>query len=68
LWLLLLSWTVIRRGGLPTWLGYFGVLVGVVDLLSLFGPPLGTLLAILWLVAVGIVLLVGRARVASTVS
>jgi hypothetical protein len=57
LWTLLLSWVVIGRGGLPRWLGYFGLLTGVVDVLVLVGPPIGELFGIVWFLAVGISLL-----------
>lgn len=57
LWTVLLSWAVISRGGLPRWLGYFGILVGVADVLMLFGLPVGLLLSVPWFIAVGIVLL-----------
>lgn len=56
LWTLLLSWVVIGRGGLPGWLGYFGVLVGLADFLALVGPPVGAVLTIVWFIAVGIIL------------
>jgi len=57
LWALLLSWAVVSRGGLPRWLGYFGLLVGAADLLMLIGLPIGLLLSIVWFIAVGVVLL-----------
>lgn len=57
LWTLLLSCAVISRGELPRWLAYFGLLVGVGDLLMLVGLPLGMLLSIVWFVAVGVVLM-----------
>jgi hypothetical protein len=56
LWTLLLSWVVIRHGRLPRWLGYFGLLVGLVDFLGLAGPPVGELISIVWFMAVGIVM------------
>jgi hypothetical protein len=64
LWTLLLSWAVISRGGLPRWLGYFGILVGLADFLALAGPPIGAVLSIVWFIAVGIVLV--RAPAAMT--
>jgi hypothetical protein len=57
LWTLLLSWAVVSRGGLPRWLGYFGLLVGITDFLALIGPPIGEVVSIPWFIAVGIVLM-----------
>lgn len=55
--ILLVSWVVIGRGGLPRWLGYFGVLVGITCPVALFGPPIGALLGIPWFLGLGIALL-----------
>ena len=57
LWTLLVSWAVITRGGLPRWLGYFGVLVGIAYSLVLVTLPIGGLLSVPWLIGVGIALL-----------
>jgi len=67
-WTLLLSWVVIRKGGLPRWLGYFGVLVGITDFLALIGPPIGEVVSIPWFIAVGIVLMRAPAAVARSES
>jgi hypothetical protein len=63
LWIFLLSWAVVSRGGLPRWLGYFGLLVGITSPLALFGPPIGQLLSIVWFIAVGITLVRAPAAV-----
>jgi hypothetical protein len=63
IWVLLLSWVVIRRGAMPRWLGYFGLLVGAADIAALFFPPPSLLLSIPWLIALGIVLLRGGSHV-----
>lgn len=55
--ILLLSWAVTSRGGLPRWLGYLGLLVGITCPVAIFGPPIGALLSIPWFVGVGIALL-----------
>lgn len=57
IWVVLLSWVVIRRGALPRWLGYFGLLVGAANVAVLFFPPPALLLSIPWFIALGIVLL-----------
>lgn len=65
MWVLLISWAALRRGGLPRLLNYFGLLVslagvitivpGLSDVGAIFG--LGS---IVWFAWVGIVLLRGR--------
>ena len=57
LWTFLVSWAVISRGGLPQWLGYFGVMVGIAYPLTLVTLPIGGLLSVPWLIGVGIALL-----------
>jgi len=57
LWTLLLSWVALKHGGLPRWLGYAGLLIGVAYFAVLAGPPIGQLLSIPWFVTVGITLM-----------
>ena len=65
MWVLLISWAALRRGGLPRLLNYFGLLVslaGVITIvpgLSEVGAIFG-LGSIVWFAWVGIVLLRGR--------
>lgn len=62
LWILLVSWVVLRGGALPKALGWLGVVIGVVGLASVV-PPLHDaaigfgLLQIPWFVWVGVVLI-----------
>ena len=56
-WTFLVSLAVITRGGLPRWLGYFGLLVGITYPLALVTLPVGGLLSVPWLIGVGIALL-----------
>jgi hypothetical protein len=63
LWVLLLSWVAIRKGAMPRWFGYFGLLVGLADLAALFFPPPSQLLSIPWFLALGVVLLRGGSNV-----
>jgi hypothetical protein len=56
-WMLLLSWAGILRGGLPKPLAYFGLLAGALNLAALFNVPFGLLLNIIWYIAIGVVLL-----------
>jgi len=56
-WSLLLSWVAVRKGGLPKSLGYFGLLVGVLNIIGLFGVPIGLLINVPWFLWLGIVLL-----------
>jgi len=63
LWVLLLSWVAIRKGAMPRWFGYFGLLVGLADLAALFFPPPSLLLSIPWFLALGVVLLRGGSNV-----
>lgn len=65
MWVLLISWAALRRGGLPRLLNYFGLLVslaGVITIvpgLSDVGAVFG-LGSIVWFAWVGIILLRGR--------
>jgi hypothetical protein len=59
-WILLVSWAALRRGGAPRWLAYAGVLVGALNLAALFGVPFGLLLNIVWFIAIGVTLLQQR--------
>lgn len=56
-WVLLLAAVVVRRGGLPKWLGYFGIFLAIAQFLMVAGLPIGPLVGIPWLVGVGIALL-----------
>ena len=62
LFTLLVSWAALQAGGLPRWLNYLGILVGVVGLVSTV-PGLGDLAGlfgisqIAWFVGLGIVML-----------
>jgi hypothetical protein len=70
LWVLLVSLVVLRGGALPRALGWFGVVIGVVGLISVV-PPLHDvaiafgLLEIVWFVWLGSVLLATKATVAA---
>ncbi len=71
LWVLLLSWAALRRGGLPAALNYLGVVVGVAGILTVI-PPLGELGGmvfglgqIVWFVWLGVVLLRARSAPAA---
>lgn len=57
IWVLLLAAVVLRRGGLPKWLGYFGIILGIAEALTLAGLPIGTLVSIPWFIGVGVALL-----------
>jgi hypothetical protein len=63
-WLLVVNWVVARRGGMPKWLGYFGLLGAVVAtaglLLSLHGFT--HVLVNIWEIAVGALLFMGMQR------
>lgn len=67
LWILLLNLVVVRRGGLPRRMGWLGVIIGVVGLVSVV-PALADasvafgLLEIVWFAWLGGVLLMGRSR------
>jgi hypothetical protein len=52
------SVVVLRTGVLPSWLGWVGLLVALVALLRFLGP-LGAWLALLWVVAVCVLMLTG---------
>jgi hypothetical protein len=56
LWMLLLSWAALRRGGLPRALAYVGVLAGALNVAAIFDVPFGLLLIAVWFVAVGVAL------------
>jgi hypothetical protein len=62
LWVLLVSWTALRTGGLPRTLGWLGVAIGLVGIVSLIpalrdaGMVFG-MLQIVWLAWTGIVML-----------
>jgi hypothetical protein len=60
-WLLTVNWIAARRGGMPKWLGYFGLLGAVVAavglLLSIHGFT--HVLVNIWEIAIGAVLFMG---------
>ena len=56
-WFLLLSWVAVRKGGLPKLLGYFGLLVGVLNIIGLFGVPIALLINVPWFLWLGVALL-----------
>jgi len=60
LWTLLISTAVIRRGGFPRALAYFGLLVAVLDMAALFGVPFGELFDGIWFIALGVILFQNR--------
>jgi hypothetical protein len=66
-WLLTVNWIAARRGGLPKWLGYFGLLGAVVAavgiLLSIHGVT--HVLVNIWEIVVGAVLIMGMRPAAS---
>jgi len=63
---------IVRSGILPRWLGWFGAGTAVISLATVpvaaQAPPLGILLTFVWLVAVSVVLVRGRATVSHTVA
>ena len=59
-WILLISWAALRRGGLPRWLAYVGVLAGALNLAALFYVPFSLLLNIVWFIAIGVTLIQQR--------
>lgn len=70
-WVLLLSWVALRIGELPKALNYFGVVIGVVGLLSTVPPLLPVLVfvfalgKIVWLIWLGSVVLRGSPSAAA---
>ena len=62
LWVLLVSWTALRTGGLPKTLGWLGVAIGLMGIVSVVpalrdaGMVFG-MLQIVWLVWTGVVML-----------
>ena len=62
LWVLLVSWSALRSGGLPKALNYLGVLIGVAGILTVI-PALDALIdvfglaQIIWFASLGLVLL-----------
>lgn len=57
LWIGLISWAVVRRGGLPRALGYLGIATAIAKLPVLVGVEFGTILQVVWFLAVGLVLI-----------
>ena len=57
LWLVVVSWTVLKVGGLPRLLSYFGIVTGAAGLLGAILPafaPIALLLYIVWFLWLGI--------------
>ncbi len=73
LWVLLVSWTALRTGGLPRMLGWLGVAIGLVGIVSIV-PALRDaqmifgMLQIVWLVGTGIVMLRTTERTVESVT
>jgi hypothetical protein len=74
IWLVIVSFIIVRDGMLPRWLGVFGLIAAasmLLNLLELFGVDLGGLITLtlalehLWLITVGVVLLLRRAAPAA---
>ncbi len=62
LWVLLVSWAALRTGGLPKVLGWFGLTIGLVGVVSVVpavrdAAMVFGMLQIAWLVGIGIVML-----------
>lgn len=60
LWMLLVGWATVRRGAMPRWIGYLGLLTGIANLaVVVFSPDPGRLLSVAWFIAIGVVLVRG---------
>ncbi|MCK4898321.1 MAG: DUF4386 family protein [Anaerolineales bacterium] len=71
LWVLLISWTALRAGGLPKALNYLGVVLAVAGILTVFpaarevARPVFALGQLVWFMWLGIVMLRGRTSAAA---
>ncbi len=71
LWVLLISWTALRVGGLPKALNYLGVVLAVAGILTVFpaardvARPVFALGQLVWFMWLGIVMLRGRTSAAA---